>query len=104
MVNVNLKKGDQVKILSGKERGKTGKVLTVFPAESRIVVDGLNMFKKRVRPTKQGEKGQTVMVPRPMHVSNAILICPNCKEKTRIGHRTEGGKKVRVCKKCEAIV
>jgi len=104
MIHVNIKKGDQVKVLSGKERGKTGTVLKVISDTNRLVVDGINLFKKRVRPTNQGQKGETVFIPRPMHISNAQLVCTSCKKVTRVGHRIEGGKKVRICKKCEVIL
>ncbi len=97
---MNIKKGDNVKILSGKDRGKTGAVLTVFPEDDRISVDGLNVYKKRVRPKKQGQKGETVLVPRPLNASKVALICSSCKKQTRVGHRFDGNKKVRYCKKC----
>ena len=99
---MKLKKGDNIKIISGKDRGKTGVVLTVFPEKGKISVDGLNMFKKRSRPKKQGEKGQTVDVPRSFAASKAMLICRDCKKPTRLGYRVEGNKKVRYCKKCKA--
>lgn len=99
---MNIKKGDQVKIISGKERGKTGSVLKVFPKDNRLSVEGLNLFKKRSRPKRQGQKGETVLVPRPLVASKVMLICGNCKKPTRIGFRLEGDKKVRFCKKCEA--
>ena len=89
-------------MLSGKNRGKTGTVLAVFPGDDRISVDGLNVYKKRVRPKKQGQKGETVLVPRPFHASKAALVCSSCKKPTRVGHRSEGNRKVRYCKKCGA--
>lgn len=100
---MKLKKGDAIKIISGKDRGKTGTVLTVFPETGKISADGLNMFKKRSKPKKQGEKGQMVLVPRPFPVSKAMLVCKSCKEPTRVGYRMEGNKKVRYCKKCKSI-
>lgn len=99
---MNIKKGDNIKILSGKDRGKTGTVLSVFPEDSRISVEGLNIYKKRVRPKKQGQKGETVLVPRPFNVSKAALVCSSCKKQTRAGYRLDGNKKVRYCKKCGA--
>ena len=99
---MKLKKGDQVKIISGKDRGKTGVVLRALPLEGKVVVEGLNIFKKRSRPKKQGEKGQIVMVTRPLPASKTMLICSACKEPTRIGFRMEGSSKVRYCKKCKA--
>lgn len=99
---MNIKKGDSVKIISGKDRGKTGSVLKVFPASEKISIDGLNLYKKRVRPKQQGQKGETVSAPRPMHVSNVMIVCLNCKKPTRIGYRYESDSKIRFCKKCKA--
>jgi large subunit ribosomal protein L24 len=73
-----------------------------MPAEGRVIVDGLNIFKKRSRPKKQGQKGETVLVPRPMPAGKVMLICTNCKNPTRVGFRTEGAIKVRYCKKCKS--
>ena len=97
---MKIKKGDQIKIISGKDRLKTGVVLRVFPKDDQVVIDGLNLYKKRSRPKKQGEKGEIVLVPRPLSVSNVMLICKNCKKPTRVGYRYEGQDKVRFCKKC----
>ncbi len=97
---MKIKKGDQIKIISGKDRLKTGVVLRVFPKDDKVVIDGLNLYKKRSRPKKQGEKGEIVLVPRPLSVSNVMLICKNCKKPTRVGYRHEGQDKVRFCKKC----
>ncbi len=99
---MDIKKGDKVKILSGKDRGKTANVIKTYPAEMRISVEGINVYKKRRRPTKQGQKGETVNVVRPMPASKVMLVCKNCGKPTRIGHRLEGNRKVRVCRKCEA--
>lgn len=97
---MNLKKGDQIKMLSGKDRGKTGLVLSA--REGKVVVEGLNLVKKRKRPTQQGKTGETVLLPRAVDASNAALICKNCKKATRVGFRSEGSLKIRYCKKCEA--
>lgn len=100
---MNIRTGDNVKILSGKEKGKTGKVLQVLNTEDRIVVEGVNMLKKNVRPKREGEKGQVVEYNAPLHVSNIQLICPKCNKPSRIGiARSAKGDKNRVCKKCEA--
>lgn len=105
---MKIKKGDQVKIISGKDKGKTGKTLRVFGKESKVSVEGINLYKKRVRPKQQGQKGETVLVPRPFSASKAMLVCPNCKKAVRVGFRVEGdGKmkeKIRYCKKCGARV
>jgi large subunit ribosomal protein L24 len=97
-------KGDTVKIISGKDRGKTGAVLHAMPATDKVIIDGLNLVKKRSRPKRQGEKGQMVSVPRPLAVSKVMLICSSCKEPTRVGSRMDGARKVRYCKKCKAKI
>ncbi len=97
-------KGDTVKIISGKDRGKTGTVLHAMPSTDRIVIDGLNLVKKNSRPKRQGEKGQVVMVPRPLAAAKAMVMCGSCKEPTRVGYRVEGSRKVRYCKKCKAKI
>lgn len=105
---MRIKKGDQVKIIKGKDRGKSGVILHVFPDEARVTVEGINLYKKRVRPKQQGQKGETVIVPRPLAISNVMLVCPNCKKPARVGFRTEGsGKnmtKTRICRKCGADI
>lgn len=99
---MHFKKGDTVQIISGKDKGKSGTILQVLADAERIVVKDVNLVKKRTRPTKQGEKGQTVELARSLAASNAMLVCKNCKKATRVGFRTEGGQKIRYCKKCEA--
>lgn len=99
---MNVIKGDTVKIISGKDRGKTGKVLEVFPKMNRVAVEGINMYKKHARPKKQGEKGEIVNLIRPLHASNVQVLCSGCKKSSRVGHRIEGEKKVRFCKHCNA--
>ncbi len=101
---MRIKKGDNVIVLSGKDRGKSGKVLTVFPDSERISVEGVNLYKKRTRPKRKGEKGETVLVVRPLRASNVQVICGSCKNPARLGVRTEGSRKVRFCKKCETAI
>ncbi|MBI4084953.1 MAG: 50S ribosomal protein L24 [Candidatus Liptonbacteria bacterium] len=99
---MKIKKGDQIKITKGKDRGKSGAVIRVLPSESRITVEGINLYRKRTKPRRQGEKGETVMVARPFSASNAMIICSNCKKAVRVGFRPEGNSKSRYCKKCGA--
>jgi len=102
MVAMKIKKGDQVKIISGKDRGKTGKVLRVFPKGNKIVVEKVNIVKKHQKPKREGEKGERISRPMPIDMSNAQLICPKCGKPTRIGYKiTEKGKKFPVCRKCK---
>jgi large subunit ribosomal protein L24 len=97
---MKIKKGDTVLIISGKDRTKKGKVSEVLPRENRIIVEGINIVKKHVRPKRAGEKGQRVEVSRPLDVSNVKLICFKCKKPTRVGYKMIGNKKHRICKKC----
>ena len=101
-MTINIKKGDTIKVLAGKNRGNTGKVLKVFATRSLVSVDGINVYKKHVRPKKQGEKGQVVSLARPLHISNVQIMCPACSRASRIGFKMEGNKKIRYCKKCNA--
>lgn len=98
---MKIKNGDTVLIISGKDRGKKGKVINVFPKENRIVVEGVNLRKKHTRPKKQGEKGQIVEIAAPFNVSNVKLICPKCKKPTRVGYKVVEKNKFRICKKCQ---
>lgn len=101
---MKIHKNDTVKIIAGKDKGKSAKVLKVFPVGNKILIDGLNIYKKHVRPKKQGEKGQVVLVPRPIYVSNVMLVCSGCGNAVRAGYRLNNGKKERVCKKCGTII
>ncbi len=97
---MKIKKDDAVKIISGKDRGKTGKVTHVFIKENRIVVEGVNIAKKHSKPKKQGQKGQIIQMPMPVNVSNAMIVCSSCNKPARTGKKTVGSKKVRACKRC----
>jgi len=102
---MKIKKGDNVKIMSGKDRGKTGTVLMAFPERNAVIVENLNTFKKRSKPKRQGETGQIVNVSRPLPASKVQIVCANCKTATRIGYRIESnGHKARICKKCQATL
>ncbi len=103
---LNIRKGDEVMIIAGKDRSlkgrpRRGRVLEVSPSSNRIIVDGLNIMKRAVRQTQQMRQAGIVESPGPIHLSNVMLVCPNCDAPTRVGHRVrESGEKVRVCKKC----
>lgn len=100
---MKIKTGDNVKILSGKDQGKTGKVIQVIRDKSRnrtlVVVEKLNLLKKHLRTRKRGEKGQVVELPAPLDISNVQLIDPSSKKATRVGFKIEGSDKKRVAKK-----
>jgi len=98
---MKIKKNDIVLVISGKDRAKTGKVLSVLKEKSRIVIEGINLRKKHVKPKKSGEKGQIVELPASMHSSNVKLVCAKCGKATRVGYKVENDKKFRICKKCK---
>lgn len=97
---MKIRKGDTVLIISGKDRGRKGKVLRTFPKRERILVEGINLRKKHLRPRRAGEKGQIVEIAAPIHVSNIKIICSKCGKATRVGYKIEEKKKYRICKKC----
>lgn len=97
---MKIKKGDIVNILSGKDRGKTGKVIRVLPDEMRVLVEGVNLKKKHVRSKRQDKKGEVILMPGFMNISRAMLVCPNCKKPTRVAYAMGGDKKYRMCKHC----
>lgn len=99
---LKVKKGDTVKMLAGKDKGKTGKVIKVDPKKSKIVVEGVNKRKKSVRPKKQGEKGQLVEFNAYFDISNAMIVCPKCGKPSRTGKKKNGDKNTRICKKCKS--
>ena len=101
---MNIKKNDKVVVLSGKDKGKEGKVLTAMPAEKKVVVEGVNVATCHVKPRKQGEEGGIVRREILMYVSKVMLVCPKCGKPTRVASKVEDGKKVRVCKKCGATM
>lgn len=88
---MKIKKGDMVVIISGKDRGKNGKVIKVFPKLEKITVEGVFLKKRHERPKKTGQKGEVVVTPSPIHMSNAMLFCKNCNKRSRS----------RICKKCK---
>ncbi|MGP1608403.1 MAG: 50S ribosomal protein L24 [Clostridium sp.] len=99
---MKIKKGDTVKILSGVESNKTGEVLKVFPKTSKILIKGINVRKKHVKPRSQGAEGGIIEKEFPINASKAMVVCPKCGKATRIGYEIVKGTKVRVCKKCNA--
>ena len=114
---MKLKKNDNVKVLAGKDSGKTGKIIQVFPLKGKVVVEGVNMLVKNLKPRQKGEKGQKIEFAAPLNVSNVILICPKCQKPVRVAYTivkpkqktskadatalvAQKQKKFRVCKKC----
>lgn len=101
---MQIKKGDIVQIMAGKDAGKKGKVLAVNKVADRILVEGVNLYKKHKRPKRQGEKGEIITMPRYLSAANTMLICNSCDKPVRVGFKMEGDIKVRYCKKCQAAI
>ena len=101
---MNIKKDDKVVVLSGKDKGKEGKVLASDPKAGKVIVEGINTATKHQKPRKQGEEGGIIKVDTPIYVSKVQLVCPKCGKATRVGHKIADGEKVRVCKKCGAEI
>ncbi len=97
---MKLHKGDEIKILHGKDAGKTGKVEKVFAKEMKVLIPGVNQFKRHVKARAQGQQSEIVTITKPLPVSQVALVCPKCKQPTRIGYTFEKNKKMRVCRKC----
>ena len=97
---MNIRKDDKVIVLSGKDKGKEGKVLRSMPERERVVVENVHMIKKHTRPSQKNPQGGIIEMEGTIHVSNVMVVCPNCSQPTRVGRRREDGVRVRVCKKC----
>ena len=97
---MKIKKGDTVQVLSGNDKGKTGEVLEVIPKTQKVVVKGVNIRKKHVKPRKQGEEGGILSVECSIPSSKVNVVCSKCNKPVRIGYVIENGEKIRVCKKC----
>lgn len=111
---MKIKKGDTVKVLLGKDHGKSGQVLRLFNKEdkrslgsrglkTKVLVEGINMYKRHVRKMGQSEGG-IMDITKPVDISNVALVCPGCKKETRVGYKIEGQTKMRVCKKCKEVI
>lgn len=102
---MKIKKGDNVKVIAGKDKGKSGKVIQVLPTENRVVIDGVNKMFKHAKTGKKGEKGQKIDFFAPLHASNVMLVSPSTEKTTRVGYKVlEDGKKVRVEKKSGNVI
>ena len=99
---MNVKKNDTVVVLSGKDKGKQGKVLSVDPENRKVVVEKVNVASRHQKPRKQGEEGGIIQKETPLYASKVMAVCPKCSKPTRPAHKVEGGKKTRVCKHCGA--
>ncbi|MDQ0256017.1 large subunit ribosomal protein L24 [Evansella vedderi] len=101
---LHVKKGDTVKVISGKDKGKEGKILEAYPSQSRVLVEGVNMVHKHAKPSQANPQGGIVNQEAPIHASNVMPIDPKTNEPTRIGYKVENGKKVRIAKKSGEVL
>jgi large subunit ribosomal protein L24 len=102
MPGVSIKKDDEVQVISGKDRGRRGRVVRVLPREGRIMVEGVARAKKHSRPSKRRQQGGIIDIELFFDISNVAVVCRSCSQPTRVGYRITDGEKTRVCKKCEA--
>ena len=101
---MNIRKDDKVVVLSGKDKGKEGKILVSDPKAMKVIVEGINIATKHQKPRKQGEEGGIIKIETPIYAAKVQLVCPKCGKPTRVGHKIADGKKTRVCKKCGAEI
>jgi large subunit ribosomal protein L24 len=101
---MKVKKGDTILVIAGKDKGRTAKILKAFPKEMMVLVDGINLKKKHIKPKKEGEQGQVIKLPAPVDVSDVKFLCPKCGKAARIGYKMTKDKKFRICKKCQSEV
>lgn len=106
---MNIRRNDNVKVMAGKDKGKTGKVIQVFPVLGKVVVDGVNVMQKHLRQKQKSDKGQKLEFSAPLHASNVMLICPKCTKPMRVAHKImkdpSGRKmKARMCRKCKEVI
>lgn len=101
---MKLKKGDEVIVTAGKDKGKKGKIEKVFPRQNKVLVGGVNIYKRHTKPRGQGRPGGIIDIVKPLPVANVALICPKCGQRTRVGYRLKQEEKKRFCKKCQEII
>ncbi|HEY8525996.1 MAG TPA: 50S ribosomal protein L24 [Acidimicrobiales bacterium] len=105
MAGLKIRKGDRVRVLTGKDRGKEGEVMRAFPRSGKVIVDGVNIAKKHQRPTQANQQGGIIDKDMPIPVSNVALVCPSCGKPTRVGFKVDAsGAKARICRKCEGEI
>lgn len=101
MATINIRRDDTVVVLSGKDKGKKGKVMKAFPSENKVVVGGVSVASRHQKPKQQGQEGGIIKMETPIYVSKVMRVCPECGQPTRAAHKfLDDGTKVRVCKKC----
>jgi large subunit ribosomal protein L24 len=104
-MGLSIKKNDTILVVTGKEKGKKGRVISVNPAKSKILIERINIIKRHMKPSKKYSQGGIIEKEAPLHISNVMLVCSKCDKPTRIGNTVlSDGKKARICKKCKEVV
>ncbi len=104
-MGLGIKKEDTVLVTTGKEKGKKGRVLSVMPLKSKLIIEKVNIIKRHMKPSRKYTQGGIIEKEAPIHISNVMLVCPKCSKPTRIGNLLiESGRKVRICKKCTEVI
>lgn len=98
------KKGDQVRVVAGKDKGKNGKILKVLIGKDKVLVEGVNQYKRHVKAKTQNQKSEIITLTKPLPVANVAFVCPNCKKTARLGFTMQGKEKMRICKQCGKII
>ena len=104
LIKLHVKKGDTVVVLSGKDKGKQGKIISALPKAAKVVVEGVNKVKRHSKPSLKVPQGGIITKEMPLHACKVQLVCPACNKPTRIGHKQVNGKNARVCKKCGEVI
>ena len=99
---MKIKVGDQVKVIKGKDKGKTAKVEKIFSKENKVLLPGINMYKRHVKARMQNQKSEIIDLTKPLRIENVAILCSKCKKQTRVGYKIEGSEKYRICRKCGA--
>ncbi len=101
---MKIRKGDKVRVIYGKDKGREGVVEKVYKKARKVLIPGINIYKKHIKKSEQFPQGGVVEIPRPIDISKVMLICPKCGKPTRVGYKISGGQKFRICKKCQSRI
>lgn len=101
---MKIKKGDKIKVIAGKDSGKTAKIEKVYLKQNKVLIQGVNIYKKHIKKNEKMPQGGIVEVPRPLDIAKIMLICPKCEKTTRVGYEIKADKKNRICKKCKSVI
>jgi large subunit ribosomal protein L24 len=104
-MGLSIKKNDTVKVMVGKEKGKSGRVLSVYPSKDQVLIEKVNIIKRHMKPTRKYTQGGIIEKEAPLHISNVMLVCPKCNKPTSIGNSLmQDGRKLRTCRKCREVI